>query len=370
MPLESILNEIYLLLPDTETIIASAFVKVYTSDSINKKWMYTRLSGILLLIIDRNLSAFLFRLYDLSKLEMTFETELYYGFENHYKILSNKFHCFQIPGGQVGLNFAKDEQAEEFLKYIKLYSPQEPPASINPKLSKGKSSKWVKSLKAVFSMKKNDSKKQKVEISKPYAVQLVSRVEWDNERKEFILDSLPEELRKIFLMIGAEFVAPTSTELRHSLRLSVSSDLGRKDDFRKSAGISEILNNDLEKNKRKMQIKVYQSTPTESLSSNFGQIFQNSLKDSDASGSFPQKNLNKEGFDQIIEDTKREKLYPLIEENEKSKTSQKKQEKNDAQNKTYGQLYRDLLKKGVANRHKELNQYGNSEFSSESSTKK
>lgn len=368
MPIESILNEIYLLLPSTETIISSAFVKVYTSDSINKKWMYSRLSGILLLIIDRNLSAFLLRLYDLSKLEMTFETELYYGFKNQYKILSNKFHCFQIPGGQVGLNFAKDDQAEEFLKYIKLYSPEEIPIYLNPKPSESKNRKWVQSLKAVFSMKKNDRKKQKIEISKPYAVQLVSKVEWDSERKEFILDSLPEELRKIFLLIGAEFVAPTNSEQRHSLRLSVSGELSPGIKVRNSTGINELINNDIEKNKRKMQIKVYQSTPSESLSSNFGQFFQNSLKDSDASGSFPQKNWYKEGFDQPIDDSKREKLYPLIEESEENKKSEKKHEKNDVQNKSYGELYRDLLKKGAAKRHKELNQYGNSEFSSESST--
>ena len=48
--------------------------------------------------------------------------------------------------------------------------------------------------------KKENSGKGKVEISKPYAVQLVSRVGWDEVKNSYILDSLPGELRRIFIV--------------------------------------------------------------------------------------------------------------------------------------------------------------------------
>lgn len=367
MPIEVLLNEIYTFLPTTETVISSAIVKVYTSDTKQMKWIDSRLSGILLLIIDRSISAFLLRLYDMSRLEMTFETELYYGFKNSYKILSNRFHYFPIPGGQIGLNFTNFEHAQDFYKHIQIYSPEDQLLNLEKKLNESSNKNWVESVKSAFSMKKSDNKKNKIEISKPYAVQLVSRVDWDNERKEFILDSLPEELRKIFYLMGAEYITHNSSEQRHSLRLSISGDTRMLDLNRKSGGLSEISQRDADKLKRKLQVKIYQSTPSESLSSNFGQIFQNSLKESELNFLSPQRGISKYGSDLVLGDNKREGLKPLNEESGEDLKSQRDSKRSE-QGKSYGELYRDLLKKGVAERHRELNQYGNSEFSSESST--
>lgn len=368
MPIEVLLNEIYTFLPNTETVISSAIAKVYTSDTKQMKWIDSRLSGILLLIIDRSISAFLLRLYDISRLEMTFETELYYNFKNSYKILSSKFHSFPIPGGLIGLNFTNSEHAEDFFKNIQLYSPADTFQNLEKKLTENLNKNWVESMKSAFSMKKSDNKKHKIEISKPYAVQLVSRVEWDNERKEFILDSLPEELRKIFYLMGAEYITHNSSEQRHSLRLSVSGDTRMLDLNRKSGGLSDISQRENEKIKRKLQVKIYQSTPTESLSSNFGQFSQNSLKESELNFLSPNKEVSKYGSDLVLKDNRKDKLGTLVEDSGEDVMSNKKVSNRGEQGKSYGELYRELLKKGVAERHRELNQYGNSEFSSESST--
>lgn len=373
MPLNEIINEINSLLPETETIISSAFVKLYTSDQKTRKWVDTKLSGIIVLVVDRILSAVLLRLYDLSKLEMTFETEAYYGFSNSYKSLSDLFHCFSIPGGIVGLSFAKYEQSKDFLRYVKLYSPVDRVDKVQQKNDQNQNAKWIQSFKSILSLNKNDKSNAKIEISKPYAVQLVSRVEWDKEKDDFNLDSLPQELRKIFTFSMDSSPSP----VRHTFNIQELNE-DHQINLHKSTIISSSRNSkeiDLVPRRNK-KIKIYKSSPSGSIDKEAIADGRNKKKN-EFPGLSKKKTAN---FNEVSDEnesnlgfSKSQKLKSVerspenVEKEKFSESFNRKEEKKKQDGKTYAQLYRELLKQGVANRHRNMNLYGNSEFSSESS---
>lgn len=201
MATEEILSEINKKLSDTSTIISSAYVKLYTNDNKNSVWKDSSLSGILVLLVERSLQTILIRLYEFEKYEMVFETELFFNFFSHYIKLSKVFHCFPITGGQIGISFSDSKHSENFYEKVKIYSPKE---KIRSNQSENNSSdlppNWIDKIKNKVLKKKENSGKGKVEISKPYAVQLVSRVGWDEVKNSYILDSLPGELRRIFIV--------------------------------------------------------------------------------------------------------------------------------------------------------------------------
>jgi WH1 domain len=194
------LNEINNKLSDSSTVISSAYAKLYTTDNKSGQWKDSLLFGVLVIIVERTLQTVLIRLYDLEKFEMVFETELYYNFASFYHRLSKLFYHFPVTGGHIGFSFSDEIAGESFYEQIKIYSPKE-------KLKSNKSEHdlsdvkptWLDKLKQKVLKKKQKSRKNQIEISKPYAVQLVSRVEWDDTKKTYILDSLPLELRRIFL---------------------------------------------------------------------------------------------------------------------------------------------------------------------------
>ena len=108
---------------------------------------------------------------------MVFETELFFNFFSHYIKLSKVFHCFPITGGQIGISFSDSKHSENFYEKVKIYSPKE---KIRSNQSENNSSdlppNWIDKIRNKVLKKKENSGKGKVEISKPYAVQLVSRV--------------------------------------------------------------------------------------------------------------------------------------------------------------------------------------------------
>ena len=68
----------------TSTSLRSQLANIYTMDDKNETLRYSRLSGILTLDIDRKLKTTLFRMYSVHSLELIFECELYYGFEEYH----------------------------------------------------------------------------------------------------------------------------------------------------------------------------------------------------------------------------------------------------------------------------------------------
>lgn len=109
--------------------------------------------------------------------DLSFETELFYDFFTYYDQLSQLFYCFPLPGGQIGIHFINVTEAEEFKAKIRVFSPksefQKTEESMYHDIEQPgcfislKSSKKSKNLK---------SKSQQLEISHPYAVQLIGRV--------------------------------------------------------------------------------------------------------------------------------------------------------------------------------------------------
>ncbi|OMJ91681.1 hypothetical protein SteCoe_5708 [Stentor coeruleus] len=197
---EEILNEINEKLSDTSTIISSAYAKIYSNDFKSTVWKDSQLSGVIVLIVERSLQTVLIRLYDIDKFEMVFETEMYYNFKSHCSKLSPEFYSFPISGGQLGINFVDSSSGTEFFKYISIYSPKE---HLSSRKSEHKvlleNENWLEKLKKKVLKKKETIEDKKMEISKPYAVQMVSHVEWDDKRGVYILDSLPGDLRRIFV---------------------------------------------------------------------------------------------------------------------------------------------------------------------------
>ena len=65
----------------TSTSMKSSLANIYTMDEPSHTFRYSRLSGILTLDLDRKLKSTFFRMYSMDSLELLFECELYYGFE-------------------------------------------------------------------------------------------------------------------------------------------------------------------------------------------------------------------------------------------------------------------------------------------------
>ena len=64
------------------------------------------------------------RLYNLETVSLVFEVELYYGFINHYKMISEAFYVFQYPMGLVGLLFKSKDDADVIKMKISSVAPK------------------------------------------------------------------------------------------------------------------------------------------------------------------------------------------------------------------------------------------------------
>jgi hypothetical protein len=198
MASKDLLEAIDKKLSDTATVIASAYVKLYTNDNKNNCWRDSKLAGVLVLLVERSLQTILLRLYSVSKLDMVFETELYFNFITFYNRLTDTFCAFPVPGGQLGLSFSDKSAAATFNRQLFVYSPVDQPSSRHSEASvEVPLDGWLDKLKHRLERGRAPAK-QRIEISKPYAVQLVSRVELDPQSGKYVLDSLPASLRQIF----------------------------------------------------------------------------------------------------------------------------------------------------------------------------
>lgn len=197
---KQLLEQINEKLADTSTVITSAYAKLYTNDYKSYNWKDSLLAGIITLVVERSLQAVLIRLYSFETTETLFETEVYYNFASYFKKHNENYYTFPVPGGQILLNFQTLTAADSFCDYVKAYSPKETLKSRKSEQDiENSDSNWLKSLKSRILQKKEKSDKGKLEISKPYAVQRVSSVEWDEITGTYVLDSLPGELRRIFV---------------------------------------------------------------------------------------------------------------------------------------------------------------------------
>ena len=108
--------------PGTSTAIKSAVVALYTADQ-EGELRFSKFIGMMQLDIDRHLKTHMLRFYCMESLNMVFEVELYYGFYENYKMVSNNFYTFEYPRGLIGIMYRNQDDADIMKLKIKSASP-------------------------------------------------------------------------------------------------------------------------------------------------------------------------------------------------------------------------------------------------------
>lgn len=90
--------------PETSTAMKSAMVALYSADPTGKL-RYSNLIGILQLDIDRQLKSKFLRIYDVETLSLSFEVEIYYGFQKYYRAITDTIYMFEYPKGSIAFQF-------------------------------------------------------------------------------------------------------------------------------------------------------------------------------------------------------------------------------------------------------------------------
>jgi|688.fasta_scaffold700022_1 hypothetical protein len=90
--------------PETSTAMKSAMVALYSADPTGKL-RYSNLIGILQIDIDRQLKSKFLRIYDVETLSLSFEVEIYYGFQKYYRPITDTIYMFEYPKGSIAFQF-------------------------------------------------------------------------------------------------------------------------------------------------------------------------------------------------------------------------------------------------------------------------
>lgn len=97
--------------PQTSTAMKSAVVALYTADP-QGKLRYSNLIGLLQIDIDRQAKSRFLRIYDLETLSLSFEVEIYYGFQKCYRAITDTLYMFEYPKGSIAFLFRNQQEAE------------------------------------------------------------------------------------------------------------------------------------------------------------------------------------------------------------------------------------------------------------------
>ncbi len=111
-------------MPDTSTALGAAVVRLYFAE-VAKPWMYSRIQGILLFLVDRLYQTNFLRIIDPKDPGTAlFQTETYVNFPSHCKEPSENFLYFPIKGGFAGIFFAKAQDMTLFRNLSATYCVQ------------------------------------------------------------------------------------------------------------------------------------------------------------------------------------------------------------------------------------------------------
>ena len=97
--------------PDTSTSMKSAIVALFTADP-QGKLRYSGLIGLLQIDMDRHYKSKFLRIYDLETLSLAFEVEIYYGFQESYRMIRDGLYIFDYPRGSIAFQFRNKEEGE------------------------------------------------------------------------------------------------------------------------------------------------------------------------------------------------------------------------------------------------------------------
>ena len=105
--------------PPTSTAMKSAVVALYSADPLGKL-RYSNLIGLLQNDIDRQAKSRFLRIYDMETLSLSFEVEMYYGFQKYYRPITDTLYMFDYPKGSIAFQFRSSQEAE--IMKLKIFS--------------------------------------------------------------------------------------------------------------------------------------------------------------------------------------------------------------------------------------------------------
>ena len=193
-------------------------VKLYTSDTEGQNWLYSDLEGTLVFVLDMKKKTRFLSLFDTYSFENLFSYELYSEFENFYMNLSPVFSCFEINGGFVGFEFENEIDCNKMLNSICKFTDDftEEWFKLNNNIDNNfeiiesnqiKPENFYKLLKENFPGNNKFDEKyldDGMQIIKARNLEILSGINFNQEKKEFEINNISNELKELFESIGVK----------------------------------------------------------------------------------------------------------------------------------------------------------------------
>ena len=193
-------------------------VKLYTSDIEGQNWLYSDLEGMLVFVLDQKKKTRFLSLFDTYSFENLFSYELYNEFENFYMNLSPSFSCFEINGGFVGLEFENEIDCNKMLNSICKFNDNftQEWFKLNNNIDNNfeiidnnqiNTENCYKLLKENFPGNNKFDEKyldDGMQIIKARNLEILSGINFNQEKKEFEINNISNELKDLFDSIGVK----------------------------------------------------------------------------------------------------------------------------------------------------------------------
>jgi hypothetical protein len=242
---------------DSCDILFLSSIKLFKADCKGEDWIDLESNGILVLVLDFiNKTKFLI-LYDDKTLQQIMKYELYLGFDNYCKQLTETFAYFEIEQGFFGIKFINPNECFLFILTIRKFNDKFTNKIIST-LKRGERlheddknffnnyyrnkiqnhylkilkeiniddiNKYLKITEAsvellekIMNEQFNKNKTLSLDISKMKNFNLFQRVKLDRSKKSFNIDEIPNEMKKIFKDNGLK-KSDFNTSLEYSLNI-------------------------------------------------------------------------------------------------------------------------------------------------------
>ena len=190
------------------------FAKLYSSDMEGIDWLYSGVEGYLGLIVDHEAKTKYISMFDQTSYQLTFQYELYKGFEKFFDELAPDFRSFEIETGFIGLKFEKEKDAVNFGNTLKKINPMNnifkkiviKEDQKDLKLKKKKVDNYLQILKETFCdyETKYDDKytEDGIEISNHKNFSILNNISYDKTKKSFKFGKISDDLKDMFLSHG------------------------------------------------------------------------------------------------------------------------------------------------------------------------
>lgn len=190
------------------------FAKLYSSDMEGIDWLYSGVEGYLGLIVDHEAKTKYISMFDQTSYQLTFQYELYKGFEKFFDELAPDFRSFEIETGFIGLKFEKEKDAVNFGNTLKKINPMNnifkkiviKEDQKDLKLKRKKVDNYLQILKETFCdyESKYDDKytEDGIEISNHKNFSILNNISYDKTKKRFKFGKISDDLKDMFLSHG------------------------------------------------------------------------------------------------------------------------------------------------------------------------